>query len=172
MNTNIEEAEVLKNQGNEAFKVGNYTDAVNYYTQAICKVYPPDGKLIYWIEFCESEIYFSNRAASYMGLNRFHEAYLDLKKSLDLCPTYAKSAWRLFTCCLRLGHIEEAKNVLDQYMKLIPEEKGFKEDIWTLNEVHNLMKLIDNAVQGKDFWQAIFQTTQLIERHCAKSEKL
>jgi len=52
-----------------------------------------------------------------------------LKKSLDICPTYAKSARRLFTCCLRLGHVEEAKSMLDHYMKTIPEEKGFKDDI-------------------------------------------
>jgi len=34
-----------------------------------------------------------------------------------------------------VGHVEEAKGVLDVYMKLIPEEKGFKEDLRTLIEV-------------------------------------
>ena len=91
-----------------------------------------------------------------MALNRFQEAYLDLKKSLDINSTYAKSARRLFTCCLRLGHVEEAKGVLDQYMKAIPTEKGFKEDLQALREVQTFMKTIENAVSNKDYRQAAF----------------
>lgn len=64
-----------------------------------------------------------------MALNRFQEAYFDLKKSLTLNETYAKSARRLFTVCLRLGHVEEAKGVLEIYMVKIPGEAGFKDDI-------------------------------------------
>lgn len=135
MEKNIDEAEVLKNLGNEAFKNNQFQEAINHYTEALCKVYPPDGKLIFRIAKCESEVFFSNRAAAYMALSRFQEAYYDLKKSLDINPKYAKSARRLFTVCLWLGHVQEAKGVLELYMKEIPEEKGFKEDIWTLAEV-------------------------------------
>ena len=135
MEKNIDEAETLKNLGNDAFKNNQFQEAINHYTEALCKFYPPDGKLISWIAKCESEVFFSNWAASYMALGRFQEAYYDLKKSLDINSKYAKSARWLFTVCLWLGHVQEAKGVLELYMKEIPEEKGFKDDIWTLTEV-------------------------------------
>lgn len=47
--------------------------------------------------------------------------------------------------------MEEAKAMLDHYMKEIPTEKGFKEDLISLKEVQNMMKVIENAASTKDY---------------------
>ncbi len=62
--------------------------------------------------------------------------------------------------------------MLEHYMKEIPTEKGFKEDLISLKEVQNMIKVIENAASTKDYRQAAFQTSQLITKHCTKSEKL
>jgi len=52
--------------------------------------------------------------------------------------------------------VEEAKATLDNYMKAIPTEKGFKEDLQVLKEVQTKMKTIETSVSNKDYRQAAF----------------
>jgi hypothetical protein len=58
-----------------------------------------------------------------------------------------------------MGNIEEGKGVVETYMKILPEESGFKDDIRTLMEIEQYNKVIKNAVDNKDYRQATYQTT-------------
>lgn len=62
-------AEAFKNKGNDEFKRGNYTDAIEKYTEAI--------------ECCPSNpAYFTNRCIAYIKLEKFDEAMGDCKLAL------------------------------------------------------------------------------------------
>ena len=50
MTTIIEEAEKMKNLGNEEFKKNNFSEAIKYYTEAICKADPVNCNLIFSTE--------------------------------------------------------------------------------------------------------------------------
>ncbi len=81
--TAAEEAENMKNLGNEEFKKGNHLEAITYYTQSLGKFY-----FIYWlwiysihlaymlicgiwiIDACKTEAALTNRAASYIALRK------------------------------------------------------------------------------------------------------
>jgi stress-induced-phosphoprotein 1 len=62
--TNIEKANELKALGNEAFKAKKYTDAINYFTQAI-QQNPND------------HTFFSNRSNSYVNAGDYQKALED-----------------------------------------------------------------------------------------------
>ena len=68
--------------GNKEFKLGNYHEAIKHYGEAISKR--------------ESEIYFSNRAASYICLKKYLEAKKDCVKAIEINPDFTKAIRRHF----------------------------------------------------------------------------
>ncbi|KAL2160543.1 hypothetical protein VTH06DRAFT_1231 [Thermothelomyces fergusii] len=90
-----EQAESFKNEGNKFFKAGDYTHAIEFYTKAV--VLQPN-----------SATYLGNRAAAYMSAGRYHEALADCKRAADLDAHNSKILLRLARIYTSLGQPEEA----------------------------------------------------------------
>ncbi|KAL2181954.1 uncharacterized protein P884DRAFT_190934 [Thermothelomyces heterothallicus CBS 202.75] len=90
-----EQAESFKNEGNKFFKAGDYTHAIEFYTKAV--VLQPN-----------STTYLGNRAAAYMSAGKYKEALADCKRAADLDPHNSKILLRLARIYTSLGQPEEA----------------------------------------------------------------
>lgn len=77
----IEEAVALKNQGNEAFKQGDWPTAIDFYTRAIEK----NDK---------EPAFFTNRAQANLKLEAYGYAIADASKAIELSPDFAKAYYR------------------------------------------------------------------------------
>ncbi|SPQ26068.1 7b963a06-a7a8-48b9-85b6-6ad3ccded636 [Thermothielavioides terrestris] len=99
--TEAEQAESFKNEGNKFFKAGDYTHAIEFYTKAV--VLQPN-----------SPTYLGNRAAAYMSAGKYNEALEDCKRAADLDPHNAKILLRLARIYTSLGQPEEAVATFDR----------------------------------------------------------
>ncbi|KAL2261306.1 hypothetical protein VTK26DRAFT_4422 [Humicola hyalothermophila] len=90
-----EQAESFKNEGNKFFKAGDYTHAIEFYTKAV--VLQPNNAT-----------YRGNRAAAFMSAGKYTEALEDCKKAVDLDPQNPKILLRLARIYTSLGQPEEA----------------------------------------------------------------
>jgi stress-induced-phosphoprotein 1 len=96
-----EKALVAKNEGNDAFKAGDFPKAVERYSEAIKR--DPS-----------SAVYYANRAAAYTKLTSFVEAKRDCEKAVELDPTYVKAY-------SRLGAIQFFMNVFHKARQAVRE---------------------------------------------------
>ena len=85
-------AEELKNQGNEAFAKKDFDSAMNLYSQAISL--EPDNHVLY-----------SNRAAAYLGQEKYNEAIEDANVAIRLQPSFTKGYFRKATALQGLGDL-------------------------------------------------------------------
>lgn len=76
------EPEVLKTMGNEAYKKGDFVEALALYDKAISL----DSN---------KAIYHCNKSAALIGLGRFQEAILECEESIQLDPSYNRAHNRL-----------------------------------------------------------------------------
>jgi len=90
-----EQAESFKNDGNKFFKAGDYTHAIEFYTKAV--VLQPS-----------SATYLGNRAAAFMSAGKYNDALEDCKRAADLDPDNSKILLRLARIHTSLGQPEEA----------------------------------------------------------------
>ncbi|KAL9937134.1 hypothetical protein V8E36_004369 [Tilletia maclaganii] len=109
------EAEAAKARGNEAFKAGDYTGAVEHYAQAIrsCPIEPT---------------YYTNRAAANMSLKRFPSALDDCRLAAQLSQNgpNAKILLRLARCQYALGSLDEAERSLETIVGNGPSQPGLE----------------------------------------------
>ncbi|KAI0673123.1 DnaJ-domain-containing protein [Trametes maxima] len=101
------QAEMVKEQGNTAFKGGRFHEAVEKYGKAI--------------ELCPSEpTYWTNRAAAYMALKRFKPALSDCQQaaSLQSANPSPKTLVRLARCQLSTGSTAPALSTLRAVLAL------------------------------------------------------
>lgn len=108
------EAEAAKSKGNEHFKTGNYALALGEYTTAIQR----EG---------DNAIYWSNRSACYLALNRPRDALVDAEVCRGLRPTWDKACLRLAKARLALGMYEDAAVAAFEGLKLDNSNKTLKE---------------------------------------------
>lgn len=85
---NIADPEVLKSMGNEAYKKGNFEEALALYDKAIA------------ID-SNKATYHCNKSAALIGLGRFQEAILECEESIRLDPSYIRAHNRLATIYFR-----------------------------------------------------------------------
>jgi tetratricopeptide (TPR) repeat protein len=111
--TPIEQAaEKCKQRGNQAFGALRTNMALTEYTEAISM-----SKLKTFTKPALACIYYSNRAAAYMRLERFEEAADDCKEAMRLDPGFWKAARRGGQALVKLGDFDEAVRCFEAAMQ-------------------------------------------------------
>ncbi|KAL0237195.1 hypothetical protein PCE1_000592 [Barthelona sp. PCE] len=103
-------SENLKQKGNAFMREKNYGQAILSYSEAI-EAEP------------ENPIYYCNRAAANLRLDRFGAAVADCEHAIDLAPDYGKAHLNLGHALNALGQYDEAKNAFMKAYELNPQER-------------------------------------------------
>ncbi|KAK2080672.1 hypothetical protein QBZ16_000526 [Prototheca wickerhamii] len=103
-------AETLKDEGNQAFKRGDFEKAVELYSSALEK----DGTLV---------AARNNRAQALLNLERWPAAEADAAAVLELEPENVKALLRLATASERQGQADRARQTLERALQLQPANK-------------------------------------------------
>jgi len=103
-----------KNKGNEAFKKGDYSSAMKYYSEAIAR--NPDDSRVY-----------SNRAACYTKLAEFKLALKDCEECLRLDPKFVKGYLRKGGIHKGLNENNKAQEAFLKALDLDPDCKEASE---------------------------------------------
>ena len=80
----LEDPNLFKERGNDSFKKENFNEAVKFYTKAI-KLGEKHKDL---------PVYYKNRAAAYLKLDKFEQAKDDCSKCLEFTPNDQKALFR------------------------------------------------------------------------------
>jgi len=117
----IKMAAEYKDQGNEHFKNGNFTEAVNCYTmaQSLDSTNP---------------VYPANRAMACLKLKNWTEAEEDATRALRHDPSYQKAYFRRAQARDQLGKLDGAEMDYKAVLKLEPNNKAAKKQLALLSE--------------------------------------
>ncbi|GAV06747.1 hypothetical protein RvY_16684 [Ramazzottius varieornatus] len=141
---NKEKAERFKNDGNEAFKNGHYSDAVTMYTNAI--------------EWDPSvAVYYGNRSFAYLREELYGAALEDATTAIKLDPKYIKGYYRRAASLMALGKLKQALKDFETVTKRVPSDKDAK---LKLNECQKLykQKQFEWAIRSDDKSTSVFDT--------------
>mmetsp|Transcript_27370 Transcript_27370/g.44552 ORF Transcript_27370/g.44552 Transcript_27370/m.44552 type:complete len:1085 (-) Transcript_27370:89-3343(-) len=100
--------EALNDLGNGAFKEGDYSSAVDYYSKAIEKY--------------ATAKYHSNRAASYSKLDQWENAYNDGRAATLIDPNWARGYVRQGEALIGMQNYSEALKAYERALKLDPDD--------------------------------------------------
>ncbi|KAG2262298.1 hypothetical protein Bca4012_013063 [Brassica carinata] len=106
-------ADEAKAKGNAAFSSGDFTSAVNHFTDAI-NLSPTNHVL------------FSNRSAAHASLHHYEEALSDAKKTVELKPDWAKGYSRLGAAHVGLNQLEEAVEAYTKGLEIDPSNEALR----------------------------------------------
>ena len=99
-------AEQRKEDGNRLYKNKKYAEALQKYSQAI--------------ELCpDNPAFYGNRAACHMMLSQYNKALDDAKTTVGLDSDFVKGYVRIAKCCIALGEISSAKQVMAHLLGLV-----------------------------------------------------
>ncbi|PWA63702.1 serine/threonine-protein phosphatase 5 [Artemisia annua] len=108
-NSNIQLAESIKQQANEAFKGNKFNQAIDLYTKAI--------------ELnSENAVYWANRAFSHTKLEEYGSAIQDASKAVEIDPKYSKGYYRRGAAYLAMGKFKEALKDFQQVKRICPND--------------------------------------------------
>lgn len=111
-----EEAENLKNKGNEFMKVEKFSDALKSYSDAL----KLDNK---------NSVYYCNRAAAYSKLNEHMLAIEDCQKALTIDPLYSKAYGRMGIAYTALDDHESAIECYRKALELDPGNQSYQNNL-------------------------------------------
>ncbi|PVD23498.1 hypothetical protein C0Q70_16770 [Pomacea canaliculata] len=111
-----EEAEKLKNKGNDFMKAEKFSDALESYTKAIRL----DGK---------NAVYYCNRAAAYSKLNKHQQAIEDCNRALSIDPSYSKAYGRMGIAFTALTDHESARECYRKALELDPHNQSYQNNL-------------------------------------------
>ncbi|CAH3161861.1 unnamed protein product [Pocillopora meandrina] len=98
-------ADVYRNEGNEAFKKGDFINAIHFYTKGIkmnCNEKELKAKL------------HNNRAIAHSKLGNHQDSLRDAEAAIEINPTFLKAIVRGATACVELKRFEEAISWCDK----------------------------------------------------------
>ncbi|GMH73216.1 hypothetical protein TrST_g7037 [Triparma strigata] len=116
----LKEVAQHKEEGNEAFKNGEYAQAVLFYTLGVEKVTP----------ILPNEIYpmlLSNRSACFLKLGHHEKALKDASECVAVSPSNVKGLFRKGVSLHAMGQWTEACEVLTECLRLEPGNKQAKQ---------------------------------------------
>ncbi|KAI8764635.1 protein unc-45 B, partial [Biomphalaria glabrata] len=110
-----ESSSSLREKGNELFKLGNYEEALTFYSRAL-----DSGPL----KDSEKAVIYKNRAACCLKMNKLEQAAEDATQSLDLSPNDPKALFRRCQAYEQLGRAEDAFKDAVLLLKVDPQNKA------------------------------------------------
>ncbi|KAG7886406.1 hypothetical protein KL938_000059 [Ogataea parapolymorpha] len=135
--------EELKNQGNQAFKAGNYKESARIYNNAI--MLDPGNAVLY-----------SNKAMAYIKLKDWNGTLATCNQALSSTEpddkTKIKLLWRKSIALQELDRFSEAKDSLQKALQLDPNNRTLKQDLESLElKIKELdAELIEIPIQFTD----------------------
>ncbi|KAJ3361122.1 hypothetical protein GGF31_002451 [Allomyces arbusculus] len=129
-------AETLKQEANLAYKRGQYSRAIDLYSQSL------DA------DSTAAAVY-GNRAAAYMMQKNFRQAVADCTSALDHDPSFVKAMVRAAKCYLVLGSTREAIDMLDRAMVTAPSA-ATQADLVTAHRVADLISQATDELTHRD----------------------
>ena len=130
----------LKDEGNQHFKTGDYPKAIAAYHQIFMYVHgysvgssgsagmpgqtsvPVSAEEMAQIKELKLT-HFNNLAMCHLKKDNWQKAHTNCTKALELDPKNVKALFRRGKCNAQLGHLDEAKEDLDQVIQLQPDNK-------------------------------------------------
>jgi len=106
--------ESLKEAGNRAFTNGSYEESLKLYTKAIELLETP------------SHLYLTNRANTYLKLEKNSECIADCDLALKIEPTFLKAYLRKIDALINLQQLEEALKVTQEAIELDKENRDLQ----------------------------------------------
>ena len=116
----------LKEKGNEAFKKGNYEEALSCYTNAL-KLSKDDN--------VDKAIFYKNRAAVYLKQKDYAKVVADTDEALKICPNDPKALFRRCQALEALNRFEEAYRDARHILNVDPTNKEIQPIIAKLHEI-------------------------------------
>jgi stress-induced-phosphoprotein 1 len=113
----------FKTKGNDAFKVKNYREAIDWYTKAIDL--DPSSEA--------SGALYSNRAASFTSLNEFTKALDDACNCVRVRPDWLKGHFRKGVALESLGRLDEAQRAFQDALKTEPGNDEVQQRLTGIN---------------------------------------
>ncbi|KAG5452210.1 DnaJ sub C member 7 [Clonorchis sinensis] len=142
--------EEYKTNGNSAHQKACYDEAVEWYTKAI----NVDGS---------NALLYSNRAAAYLMLTRYQEAFQDASKSVDLNPQYCKGLIRYVKCCICLGKVADARRVCSLIRELDPTNTEFSSQAHQLDLLQQTYESYEHQLTIPDLRYALHLINKCID---------
>ncbi|XP_043258103.1 RNA polymerase II-associated protein 3 isoform X2 [Colletes gigas] len=134
-----------KNQGNIFVQQQKWAEAIKSYNQAI-KAFPYDA------------IFYANRALCQLKLDNCCSAESDCSAAIQLDATYVKAYHRRATARINLKQYKEAKQDLENVLKLEPSNKEAKV---LLAEIEKKMKVLDSIITLKEDAKKLSEDTPI-----------
>jgi tetratricopeptide (TPR) repeat protein len=107
-----QKADAAKEKGNSCFSTGDYLGAVKHYTAAL-SLAPGDA------------VFHSNRAAAYLAMNRFYDAFKDASTAMHIRPDWPKPYLRACRALMGLGRHSDAESMALRGLELVPGDNDF-----------------------------------------------
>ena len=127
MSSARERGDAKKNEGNEAFKAKKYDEAIRLYSEAIDLDHT-------------SHVYYSNRAAAYLGKESWEEAARDGEECVHLKKDFVKGyhRWAL------------ALKGMKQYGKALETLKAGQKVDFNNKDLNNLINIVEPLAQQQE----------------------
>ncbi|CAA0194845.1 Tetratricopeptide repeat [Arabidopsis suecica] len=136
-------AEEAKAKGNAAFSSGDFTTAINHFTEAIALA--PTNHVL-----------FSNRSAAHASLHQYAEALSDAKETIKLKPYWPKGYSRLGAAHLGLNQFELAVTAYKKGLDVDPTNEALKSGLADAEASVARSRAAPNpfgdAFQGPEMW--------------------
>lgn len=136
-----DDANELKNQGNEFYRIGDYHQALIFYDRAIKK----DS---------ENAKLYGNRAAAYMMLGRYEDVIIDCKLAIELDPSFAKAYGRLAKAYFQVGDFQRS---LEKYREASTLEinPDLKKELDIVEVALTCFQKAKSCLENKDYSKAL-----------------
>ncbi len=154
MSSARERGDAKKNEGNEAFKARKYDEAIRLYTEAIDLDHT-------------SHVYYSNRAAAYLGKEAWEEAAKDGEECVHLNKNFVKGYHRWALALKGMKQYAKAMETLKAGQKVDFNNKDLNN---LINEVEPLAKS-QEASKRSSLPEAEQIKVREIPKHCLNSNE-
>ncbi|KAG5892978.1 hypothetical protein JTB14_015022 [Gonioctena quinquepunctata] len=138
-----EMAELKKENGNQLYKIKQYRSALPLYSEAI--------------HLCpEIAAYYGNRAACYIMLNRYEDALEDVRKSIQLDPTFVRGYIRMIKCGIAMGDLMTAEYAIKKVQELQPNGSGITNEIRSFDKLKHNETEAARSYEKNDFRKVVY----------------